>query len=67
MGYNRQLTKKLEKCNHPNSRKTLALVKTLKKIKSRDKIKKQFAARVNITYKLNLVNIDLIYDPFVSV
>ncbi|CAO1421884.1 unnamed protein product [Diamesa hyperborea] len=51
MGYNRQLTKKLEKCNHPNSRKTLALVKTLKKIKSRDKIKKQFAARSNVQGK----------------
>lgn len=46
MGARKKLAKKLEDIKHPGSRKTLAAIREIKKIKSREKIKANFATKV---------------------
>jgi hypothetical protein len=48
MGSKKKLAQKLEKAKHANSRRTLAVIRDIKKIKKRDKIKGDFATRVSL-------------------
>lgn len=47
MGSKKKLLKRVEDINHPGSRKTLATIRDIKKIKKRDEIKKNHALKVN--------------------
>jgi hypothetical protein len=47
MGSKKKLALKLEKAKHANSRRTLAVIRDIKKIKKRDTIKKDFATKVS--------------------
>ncbi|KAL7021182.1 hypothetical protein ACKWTF_011788 [Chironomus riparius] len=51
MGSKKKLAKKIEEIKHPGSRKTVAAVRELKKIKKRESIKEGFAAKANILGK----------------
>lgn len=46
MGSKKKLAQKLERAKHPNGRRTLAVIRDIKKIKKRDKIKGEFASKV---------------------
>lgn len=46
MGSKKKLAKKIEEIKHPGSRKTVAAVRELKKIKKRQNIKEGFATKV---------------------
>lgn len=54
MGSKKKLAQKLEKAKHANSRRTLAVIRDIKKIKKRDKIKGDFAAKVSSCDDFNL-------------
>ncbi|XP_070503591.1 translation machinery-associated protein 16 homolog [Chironomus tepperi] len=51
MGSKKKLAKKIEEIKHPGSRKTVAAVRELKKIKKRENIKEGFATKANIEGK----------------
>lgn len=59
MGSKKKLAQKLEKAKHANSRRTLAVIRDIKKIKKRDKIKGDFAAKVSNICVMVLLNIRL--------
>ena len=46
MGAKNKLAKKLDEIKHPGSRKTIAAVREIKKIKKRQNIKQQFVSKV---------------------
>lgn len=46
MGSKKKLAKKIEDIKHPGSRKTLAAIREIKKIKKREAIKGNFATKV---------------------
>lgn len=48
MGSKKKLGQKLERAKHANSRRTLAVIRDIKKINKREKIKGDFATKVNI-------------------
>lgn len=48
MGSKKKLAQKLEKAKHANSRRTLAVIRDIKKIKKREKVKGDFAIKVNV-------------------
>lgn len=52
MGAKKKLAKKLDEIKHPGSRKTIAAIREIKKIKKRIGIKQQFASKVFLI-KLN--------------
>lgn len=47
MGSKKKLAQKLEKAKHANSRRTLAVIRDIKKIKKREKVKGDYAIKVN--------------------
>lgn len=47
MGSKKKLAQKLERAKHANSRRTLAVIRDIKKINKREKIKGDFAAKVS--------------------
>lgn len=47
MGSKKKLAQKLERAKHANSRRTLAVIRDIKKINKREKIKGEFATKVN--------------------
>lgn len=47
MGSKKKLAKKLDEIKHPGSRKTIAAIREIKKIKKRQNIKQQFVSKVN--------------------
>jgi hypothetical protein len=47
MGSKKKLAAKLERAKHANSRRTLAVIRDIKKIKKRDNNKKEFATKVD--------------------
>ncbi|CRK91667.1 CLUMA_CG005317, isoform A [Clunio marinus] len=51
MGSKKKLAQKLERATHANSRRTLAVIRDIKKINKRDKIKGDFATKANIEGK----------------
>lgn len=47
MGSKKKLVKKIDEIKHPGSRKTIAAIREIKKIKKRQNIKQQFVSKVN--------------------
>lgn len=47
MGSKKKLAAKLERAKQPNSRRTLAVIRDIKKINKREKIKGEFATKVS--------------------
>lgn len=47
MGSKKKLAQKLEQATHAHSRRTLAVIRDIKKMKKRDKIKQDFATKVS--------------------
>jgi hypothetical protein len=56
MGSKKKLAQKLEKAKHANSRRTLAVIRDIKKIKKRDKIKGEFASKVCFDVERNFIS-----------
>ncbi|KAG5672260.1 hypothetical protein PVAND_002401 [Polypedilum vanderplanki] len=48
MGSKKKLLKRIDEINHPGSRKTLATIRDIKRIKKRDEIKKGHALKANV-------------------
>jgi hypothetical protein len=46
MGSKKKLLKRVDEINHPGSRKTLATIRDIKKMKKRDGVKKNHALKV---------------------
>lgn len=53
MGSKKKLGQKLERAKHANSRRTLAVIRDIKKINKREKIKGEFATKVNVKLSSN--------------
>lgn len=47
MGSKKKLVQKLERAKHANSRRTLAVIRDIKKVNKREKIKSEYATKVN--------------------
>lgn len=66
MGSKQKLREKLERAKHANSRRTLAVIRDIKKINKREKIKGDFAAKVKSHVQQARIITNLILISFIG-